>query len=78
MSEWQPIDSAPEDKWIVGKLEGNARAPAFVGKKYDERFPRDSGEPRLALIDEWTGRWKLVSAWMPLPDGWTYDVKEEG
>ena len=66
--EWQPIETAPEDVWIVGRLDGSARAPAFIGKKYDDPFGRESATPHLALVDEWTGRWKVVTGWMPLPE----------
>ena len=63
---WQPIETLPDNRWVIGKLEGEGRAPAFVGKKY-ELAERAWG--RAALIDEWSGKWKEVSAWMPLPAG---------
>lgn len=64
---WLPIETAPDGEWIIGKLAGSDRPPAFVGKKYDDPFHRDGDEPHLALIDPWSGKWKVVIAWMPLP-----------
>lgn len=64
---WQPIETAPRDgEWLIGRLSGRASPPAFVGKVYDH--PRFRGDPsRLHLIDERTGKWMAVDAWMPLP-----------
>ena len=64
--EWRPIETAPAvGTWCVGRTEGEGRAPAFVGKVYDNPFPDLQG--KLCLIDVWTGKWKVVTGWMPLP-----------
>ena len=62
--EWQPIETAPPpNTWVVGRLDGEGCAPAFVGQVYKNPFHAEG----LSLIDGWTGKWKQVTAWMPLP-----------
>jgi hypothetical protein len=60
---WQPIADLADDAYVLGfypREDGCIERCYFLGRRYDIR--------ENALINEWTGRWRVVSHWMPLPE----------
>ena len=58
--DWQPIETAPKDEWLVGlRPKGDGYSPFFIGKVYDMRAG--------CLLNPWTGRWASCTHWLPLP-----------
>jgi hypothetical protein len=60
---WLPIgDLSKEDGYVLGWSErddGVREREYFFGRLYDIR--------KDALVNEWTGRWRAVTHWRPMP-----------
>ena len=59
---WQSIETLEGREYVLGWSErddGCREREYFMGRKYDMRTN--------ALINEWTGRWRVVSHWQHLP-----------
>ena len=63
MSKWQPIETLTRDDGYVigwsGRDDELSEREYFIGCQHDMRMD--------ALTNEWTGRWRAVTYWMPLP-----------